>query len=138
MLINALRGHLGEYGIVAARGPAGERKAMNAVIEEEIDLPALATPPLIALCRQLTSLDEEIRALEKRILDWDRANETSRRLATIPGMGPITATAIAATVPDPSQFRSGRRFAAWLGLTLRAESSGGKERNVGISKMGDG
>ena len=71
-------------------------------------------------------------------MTWHRDNDVSRRLATIPGIGPITASAIAATVPDASLFRSGRQFAAWLGLTPRAHSSGGKERLLGISKQGDG
>ena len=69
---------------------------------------------------------------------WHRSDDTSRRLATIPGIGPITASAIAASVPDPTQFKSGRQFAAWLGLTPRPNSSGGKERLGGISKQGDG
>jgi transposase len=79
-----------------------------------------------------------ITAAEKRIMAWHRASEASQRLATIPGIGPITASAIAATVPDATLFRSGRQFAAWLGLTPRARSSGGKERLGGISKRGDG
>lgn len=87
---------------------------------------------------QLEALGGEIEALERRILNWHRADETSRRLATIPGIGPITASAMAASAPDPGLFRSGRQFAAWLGLTPRAHSSGGKERQSSISKMGDG
>lgn len=138
MLINALRGHLGEYGIVAARGPAGVRSALASVKERSGDLPVSAVAALQALAHQLAGLDDEVAELERRILAWHRASETSRRLATIPGIGPITATAIAATVPDPGQFRSGRQFAAWLGLTPRAQSSGGKERQGGISRAGDG
>ena len=76
--------------------------------------------------------------MEKRILAQHRADAASRRLATIPGIGPITASAIAAAVPDATLFKSGRQFAAWLGLTPRAHSSGGKERLVGITKQGDG
>lgn len=138
MLINALRGHLGEYGIVAARGPAGVRSALASVKERSGELPVSAVAALQALAHQLAGLDDEVAELERRILAWHRASETSRRLATIPGIGPITATAIAATVPDPGQFRSGRQFAAWLGLTPRAQSSGGKERQGGISRAGDG
>lgn len=138
MLINALRGHLGEYGIVSARGPGGVRHALATIAHEDVDLPTSARAAMTALGAQLAALEAEIAALEKRILEWHRANETSQRLATIPGVGPITATAIAATVPDPRLFKSGRQFAAWLGLTPRAQSSGGKERQAGISKMGDG
>lgn len=138
MLINALRGHLGEYGIVAARGPAGVRSALASVKERSGELPVSAVAALQALAHQLAGLDDEVAELERRILAWHRASETSRRLATIPGIGPITPTAIAATVPDPGQFRSGRQFAAWLGLTPRAQSSGGKERQGGISRAGDG
>lgn len=138
MLINALRGHLGEYGIVAARGPAGVRAVLASVRAREDELPEAAIAALQSVAHQLAGLDDEIAELERRILAWHRASETSRRLATIPGIGPITATAIAATVPDPGQFRSGRQFAAWLGLTPRANSSGGKERLGGISRAGDG
>jgi transposase len=138
MLINALRGHLGEYGIIAARGPAGVRTALASVRERHDALPPSAVAAFEAVAHQLAGLDEAISELERRILAWHQASETSRRLATIPGIGPITATAIAATVPDPGQFRSGRQFAAWLGLTPRANSSGGKERQGGISRAGDG
>jgi len=138
MLINALRGHLGEYGIVAAKGTAGAQAALRAIHLERDQLPELARAALHGLARQLEALEREIEQLEARIVAWHRNDETSRRLATIPGIGPITASAIAASAPDPSLFRSGRQFAAWLGLTPRAHSSGGKERQVGISKMGDG
>lgn len=137
MLINALRGHLGEYGIVAPQGPAGVQAALKALQEEDQDLPDLARAALGGLADQLEHLGAEIGRLERRILEWHRQDETSRRLATIPGIGPITASAMAASAPDPKLFRSGRQFAAWLGLTPRANSSGGKERQGGISKMGD-
>ncbi|MGB0823157.1 MAG: IS110 family transposase, partial [Alphaproteobacteria bacterium] len=126
------------YGIVAARGPAGVRAVLASVRAREDELPEAAIAALQSVAHQLAGLDDEIAELERRILAWHRASETSRRLATIPGIGPITATAIAATVPDPGQFRSGRQFAAWLGLTPRANSSGGKERLGGISRAGDG
>jgi transposase len=93
---------------------------------------------LHGLASQLRVLGQGIERLERKILEWHRADATSRRLATIPGIGPITASAIAATVPNVSLFRSGRQFAAWLGLTPRAHSSGGRERQAGISKQGDG
>ncbi len=138
MLINALRGHLGEYGVAAPQGAVGVRAILNTIERGQVELPDLAHLALRSLAAQLAAADAEIARLEAQILAWHRAQETSRRLATIPGIGPITATAIAATVPDPSQFRSGRQFAAWLGLTPRAHSSGGKARQAGISKMGDG
>jgi transposase len=86
--------------------------------------------------RSIRAVSVEIERLEGQILSWHRASEAGRRL--FPGVGPITASAIAATVPDASLFRSSRQFAAWLGLTLKAHSSGGKERLGGISKQGDG
>jgi transposase len=138
MLINALRGHLGEYGIIAAQGTAGVHAAVKAIHVKHDQLPKLARAALHGLARQLEALGREIERLEARIVAWHREDEISRRLATIPGIGPITASAIAASAPGPSLFRSGRQFAAWLGLTPRAHSSGGKERQVGISKMGDG
>ena len=138
MLINALRGHLGEFGIVTPQGSAGVQAALRALHLEQDALPELAHAALRGLAGQLEALGAEIESLERRILSWHRADETSRRLATIPGIGPITASAMAASAPDPALFRSGRQFAAWLGLTPRAHSSGGKERQVGISKMGNG
>ena len=93
---------------------------------------------LHSLVDQLRIIRVEIAKVEKRIVAWHRDNDVSRRLATIPGIGPITASAIAAAVPDATLFRSGRQFAAWLGLTPRAHSSGGRELLLGISKQGDG
>jgi transposase len=95
------------------------------------------TEPLHALIDQLGLVEIGIRKAEAGILAWHRANEASRRLATIPGVGPITASAIAATVPNARQFRSGRQFAAWLGLTPQPRSSGGKERLGRISRQGN-
>jgi transposase len=138
MLINALRGHLAEFGIIAARGPGGVKAAIAALHEAQDGLPDLARQVLDGLVDQMRAVGAAITAAEKRIMAWHRASEASQRLATIPGVGPITASAIAATVPDATLFRSGRQFAAWLGLTPRARSSGGKERLGGISKRGDG
>jgi transposase len=115
----------------------GVQAALNALRVAQDELPELARAALCALARQLELLGAEIARSEALILAWHRSNETSRRLGTIPGIGPITASAIAASAPDSSLFRSGRQFAAWLGLTPRAHSSGGKERQAGISKMGD-
>lgn len=138
MLINALLGHLAEYGIVTGVGAGGVTAMLKALHEQQEKLPAHARSALHGLAAQMRALASEIDRLEAQILAWHRADDTSRRLATIPGIGPITASAISAAVPDASLFRSGRQFAAWLGLTPRANSSGGKERLGGITKQGDG
>lgn len=138
MLINALRACLGEYGIVKAQGPAGVTAWLALVHEAQDVIPAHARSALSSIVTQFRALVREIDLLEKQILDWHRHDEVSQRLATVPGIGPITASAIAATVPDPSIFRSGRQFAAWLGLTPRPHNSGGKERLGGITKQGEG
>lgn len=125
MLINALRGHLAEYGIVTGLGAGGVVASLKALHEERGRLPAHARSALHGIDAPLRALASEIDRLEAQILDWHLNDETSRRLATIPGIGPMTASAIAAAVPDASLFRSGRQFAARLGLTPRANSSGG-------------
>jgi transposase len=137
-LINALRGHLAEFGIVAAQG-ARHVIELVAVVQDRHDarLPASVRAALAPLVCQMTSLEVGIDDFDRQILAWHRADETSRRLATIPGIGPLTASAIAASVTDPTMFRSGRDFAAFLGLVPRQSSSGGKERLGRISKMGD-
>lgn len=138
MLINALRALLGEYGIVKAQGPADVNTLLALVQEAQDAVPVHARSALRSTVAQFHALAKEIGHLEKQILDWHRHDEVSQRLATVPGIGPITASAIAATVPDASILRSGRQFAAWLGLTPRPHSSGGKERLGGITKQGDG
>jgi transposase len=138
MLTNSLRGHLAEFGIIAAKGPAGVKAAIEALHAGQEQLPEIARAALHTIVDQLRELASRIEELEARILVWHRTSDVSRRLATIPGIGPITASALAAAVPDATLFRSGRQFAAWLGLTPKAHSSGGKDRQVGISKQGDG
>ncbi len=139
MLINALRGHMAEFGVVEAQGPR-RVAGLVAVIMDDTDerVPELARQVLKAIASQLGELDERLAPIEARIIAWHRTNEVSRRLASIPGIGPIVATALAATVPDPGVFRSGREFAAWLGLVPRQNSTGGKARLGRISKQGDG
>ncbi len=139
MLINALRGHCGEFGIVIAQG-ATKVAALIEIIEdhENEHLPALAREALGSLVEQLRVTQNQIRNLEKKLKTWHRASEASLRLEAIPGVGIITATALVATVGDASQFHSGRQLAAWLGLVPRQYSSGGKERLGRISKRGDG
>ena len=139
MILNAIRAHLAEFGIIAAQGP---RKVVELVIrlreEDGLEVPALARAALMALSSQLDSLASQIRGIECELMAWHRQSTDSQRLETIPGVGLITATALAASVPDPSVFRSGRQFAAWLGLVPRQNSSGGKERLGRVSKMGNG
>lgn len=137
-LINALRAHMAEYGIVVPLGPSG-RSLLSAFVEDEdFDLvPALVRTALLPLVDQIRALEAAAGELEAAIKAWHRANPTSRRLATIPGIGPLTASALTASIGDPALFRSGRHLSAWLGLTPRESSSGGKQRLGRISKQGD-
>jgi transposase len=138
MTANAIRSHVAEFGIIVGQGIRNVRPlAEEAIREGGTGLPADAVEIVRLLTAQLAALDDRIAHVEARIEALHRTNPISRLIATIPGVGPITATAIAASVPDPSIFRSGRDFAAWLGLTPRQNSSGGKERLGGITKRGD-
>jgi transposase len=139
MLINALRGHCGEFGIVAAQGAPKVTELIETIENPEDErIPTLARAALGSLVEQLRRVQSEIQGLEKKLKAWHRSSEASRRLEAIPGVGVITATALVATIGDASQFRSGRQLAAWLGLVPRQHSSGGKERLGRISKRGDG
>src|SRR5215207_5675455 len=137
-LVNALRGHLAEFGVIAPQGLRNVGKLI-AVVRDKSDarLPDLARQVLQVLATQIEQLEASVAALEKQLMAWHRVNPVSQRLATIPGIGPIIATAIAATVTEPGQFRSGREFAAWLGLVPRQNSTGGKTRLGGITKRGN-
>ncbi len=137
-LVNALRGHLSEFGVVVAKGIENVAK-LTAIVEDKDanDLPGSVVTALAAIIDQLRDLKARIDRLHKEIVRWHRKNPESRRLATIPGIGPITASALSATITDPTQFKSGRQLAAWLGLVPRQNSSGGKERLGRISKQGD-
>lgn len=140
MLVNALRGHLTEMGVVAPKGIRRHADLVERVLAhgaDEIDLPPLVRDIVLSSARQIGSLNAEIKELERKILEWHRTSEASQRLATIPGVGVITASAMAASVVDPAAFRSGRDLAAWLGLTPRSNSSGGKERLGRITKAGN-
>ena len=138
MLVNAIRAHMAEFGI-AVRVGLPQVQALLAIIDDAEDdrLPPLARACLSGLAAQFMSLQVEIVAAEKRIHAWHRSNEVSRRLESIPGIGPLGATALAASITDPSVFRSGRELAAWIGLVPRQNSTGGKERLGRISKQGD-
>ena len=135
--VSALRSHLAEYGIVAAKGRAHVRDLVAVLQNDDCRLPELARQTLLLIANLIDGLSAQIRKIESELLAWHRANAASRRLESIPGIGFITATALVATVGDARAFRSGRQFAAWLGLVPRQHSSGGKERMGGISKMGD-
>jgi transposase len=135
-LINAIRGHLAEFGLVEAQGPWNVARLL-AGMEEAAGLPDLARELVRVLAGQLEEVEGRVAEVDARILARHKADAVSRRLATIPGIGPLAATAIAATVPDPSAFRGGREFAAWLGLVPRQNSTGGKARLGRISRQGD-
>lgn len=138
-LVNLMRGILAELGIAIPVGLGKALQMARQIVdgEVELDLPAEATDVVVMLSGQMLQLHAQLRKLDLRLAALQRSDETARRLATIPGIGPVGATALAASVTDPSQFRSGRQFAAWLGLTPRQNSSGGKERLGRITKMGD-
>jgi transposase len=136
-VINALRAHLAELGIVAAKGDKGVKELLTILADADTRLPIDARASVIVLAAQLQALQTLIVSIEKRIKAQHRSNQASRRLETIPGIGVIGATAIAATVADPTAFRSGRDFAAWIGLVPRQDSTGGKQKLGPISKQGD-
>lgn len=138
MLVNAIRAHMAEFGVVARVG-LPQVKELLAVIDDKEDerIPPLARTCLEGLARQLRSLEREIVGAERRIYAWHRTNEESRRLETTPGIGPITASALVSSIADPSIFKSGRSMAAWIGLVPRQNSTGGKARMGRISKQGD-
>ncbi len=138
MLANALRGHMAEFGIIAPQG-IGHLPELVAVLqrEDEAVLPRLAREVLQGLAAELETLAGRIEETEAAIPAWHKASAASRRLAQIPSVGPIIASALVATVDDASQFVSARHFTAWLGLVPRQNSSGGKPRQGGISKAGD-
>lgn len=134
---SALRAHLAEYGVVAARGISRLRDLLPVLETGAGRIPELARQMLLLIAQLIEAVTIQIRKIDSELLHWHRANPVSRRLESIPGVGVITATALAATVLDAKTFRSGRQVAAWLGLVPRQNSSGGKDRLGGISKMGD-
>lgn len=137
--VNMMRGQLAEFGVNIPQGLDRARTLAQQIVNQtaSLDLPEHGMMMLSILCEQVLAIHEQIRKIERQIQTLQRSDEVARRLATIPGIGPIGATAFAASVTDPAQFRSGRQFAAWLGLTPLQKSSGGKERLGRISKMGD-
>ena len=136
--INALRSHMAELGIVSAQGREGVKKLLEIITNKADErLPIDARASLVVLAAQLQALHTMIGAIERRIMAQHRANEASKRVATIPGVGVLGASAITATVADTDAFRSGRDFAAWIGLVPRQDSTGGKQKLGPISKQGD-
>jgi transposase len=137
-VINAIRAHLAEFGIVAPVGRKGVEELLRVVADgNDKRVPDVVRACLGALGTQLLSLKKQILEFDRMIMAWHRSNETSRRLHYIPGVGPLLATALVANVADPGAFRSGRNFSAWIGLVPKQHSSGGKDRLGGISKQGD-
>jgi transposase len=137
-VINVIRAHLAEFGIVAPVGRKGVEELLR-VIADPADkrIPEIARACLAALGTQLQRLKEQLLEFDRMIMAWHRSDETSRRLDEAPGIGPMLATAVVATVADPKAFRSGRNFSAWVGLVPKQHSSGGKDRLGHISKQGD-
>jgi transposase len=136
--INALRGHLTELGIVAAQRQAGVRQLLAVLgAVEDGRIPPLAREVLQTLASHLRDLEGKIAGLDRRLVALTRTDPICRVLSEVPGVGPVIATAFAATVPDARAFRSGRHLAAWLGLVPTQHSSGGKTRSLGLSKRGD-
>lgn len=136
MSVNALRGHLAEFGVVTAKG-IGRVEELLALAQSDATLPAVAKLAVAGLAQHLEGLNQSIAAVEKEIARAHRQNPTSCLLDEIPGIGQLIASVIAASVPDPGVFKSGRDFAAWLGLTPRQNSSGGKEKLGSITKQGN-
>ena len=139
MLVNALRGHLAEFGFVAAKG-IGRLPDLIKIVNEapKEALPDMVRATLSGFLDAIAGLNVHLAAIEKRLRAWHKSDAKSKRLASTPGIGLIGATALCALVPDPSLFKNGRHLAAWLGLTPRQDGTGGKTRLKRISKAGDG
>jgi transposase len=136
-VINSIRAHLAEFGIVAPVGRKGVTELHIVADPNDKRVSEVARACLAALGGQLLSLKQQIVEFDRMILAWHRSNQTSKRLHYILGVGPILATALVASVADPSTFRSARNFSAWIGLVPKQHSSGGKDRLGSISKQGD-
>ena len=135
--INALRGHLAEFGQIVPQGAANAARLIAIVENQDSDLPADAIATLKVLVAALAHLESEIGQLDAEIARRAKENEVARRLMTVPGIGPLIATALAVLAPPPGTFRKSRDFAAWLGLTPRQHSTGGKQRLGATTKMGE-
>jgi transposase len=137
-LSNAIRGHLGEFGLVAPIGRNGLARLIGSISQPTQDqVPADVRTAVLMLATQLHLVSEQILDLDRKIRASAKATEVGRRLMEVPGVGPLVASALVATIADPKSFKSGRNLAAWIGLVPRQNSSGGKERLGGITKRGD-
>lgn len=135
MLINAVRGHAAEFGVIAAKGRGKVAELLQRAHAE--DVPALALALLKVLAGQIDALEAKLKELEAELMALHKADPVSQCLATQPGIGPIGAVSFSLKVPDPKAFGSGRHFAAWLGITPKENSSGGRHRQGHISRQGD-
>jgi transposase len=136
-IINALRGHLGEYGLIAPQGPAHVERLIAEVEDASSAIPQAARTCLLRLVDVLRALQTEIVALDTEIAARAKRDDVAKRLMTVPGIGPVIATALEALAPPPETFKSGRDFAAWIGLTPLQKSTGGKPRMGRTSRMGE-
>lgn len=135
--INALRGHSAEFGLVGPQGAANASKLVAIVEKPESGLPAEAAATLQLLIETLYQLERQLAEVDARVVRSAKENDVARRLITVPGIGPLIATAIATLAPPPETFRKARDFAAWLGLVPRQHSTGGKQRLGATTKMGE-
>jgi transposase len=135
LLVNTLRGHAAEFGVIAGKGLA-QIGPLLAAIEQETTIPSEAKGMAVLLGRQIADLESKIKEIEIKLTAAHKANPLSRRLATIPGVGPVIALTLAIEI-DPTAFESGRHLAAWAGLTPKEHSTGGKQRMGGISRAGN-
>jgi transposase len=135
-LSNAIRGHAGEFGLIAAKGKAHLDPLLER-IQADQSLPSLARELFAALAKEYAQLQAQIDEVDARLSAWQRADECSQRLARIPGVGPIGAVLLTMKTPEPGLFRSGRQFAAWIGLTPKDHSTAGKVSLGGITRAGD-
>jgi transposase len=138
MVINAIRAHMAEFGIVAGIGRNGVDALLALIVKGEDErIPPHARDCLMALAMQLELLKRQILEADRRVLAWHRQNTLSKRLEAIPGIGPLIASALVASIPDPTIFRSGRDMSAWIGLVPKQNSTGGKQRLGSITKAGN-
>lgn len=135
-LANAIRGYAAEFGLVAAKGRA-KLEPLLLRLQSDATIPLLARELFIEHAKEYAQLTAQLAAVDAKLMAWHRANEVSRRLARIPGVGPVIASLLAMKTPDPHAFRSGRQFAAWIGLTPKDHSTAGKTRSGVITRAGD-
>jgi transposase len=135
-LVNAIRGYAAEFGVIAAKGQANVEPLLLRLQADET-LPALARELFAEHAKEYTQLQAQLEAIDAKLMAWHRANELSRRLAKIPGVGPLIGSLMVMKTPDPQAFRSGRHYAAWLGLTPKDHSTAGKTRLGVITRAGD-